>query len=193
MLYALKIDAYLLYYILFILMALESENTNNMTTNRDEQLLTVQNEAYNLFKRKNTDYGDAFAKYGVVGVLVRVGDKISRLQSITSNGINLVEDEKLRDTLLDLHNYAAMGIMLLDNNTTIDDDNNTATLSKMSLNEPCINEWTIKSESGNSYKRQAITKSNGNIIQSCSCPSYKYSSDTNKTCKHIKEYKTNWK
>lgn len=191
MLYALKIDAYLLYYILFIRMALESENTNNMTTdNRVEQLLTVQNEARNLFKRKNTDYGDAFAKYGVVGVLVRVGDKISRLQSITSTGINLVEDEKLRDTLLDLHNYAAMGIMLLNNNTTVYNDN-TVSLSKMPLNESCSNDWTIKSESGNSYKRQAITKSDGNIIQICSCPSYKYSSDTNKTCKHIKEHKPN--
>jgi hypothetical protein len=26
----------------------------------------------------------------------------------------LVDDEKIRDTLLDLHNYAAMGLMLLD-------------------------------------------------------------------------------
>ena len=43
-----------------------------------------------------------------------MGDKIARLTSITNKGINLVEDEKIRDTLIDLHNYSAMAIMLLD-------------------------------------------------------------------------------
>jgi hypothetical protein len=28
--------------------------------------------------------------------------------------VNMVDDESLRDTLMDLHNYAAMGVMLLD-------------------------------------------------------------------------------
>ena len=67
-----------------------------------------------LFKKKNTDYGDAFANYGVIGVLVRMGDKISRLQSITTKSISLVNTESIRDTLIDLHNYSAMAIMLLD-------------------------------------------------------------------------------
>ena len=43
-------------------------------------------------KKKNKDYGDAFATYGPVGVLVRIGDKIQRLQNITSKGINLNRD-----------------------------------------------------------------------------------------------------
>jgi hypothetical protein len=30
------------------------------------------------------------------------------------NGVNLVNDETIRDTLLDLHNYSAMALMLLD-------------------------------------------------------------------------------
>jgi len=90
---------------------------------RNRQLETVQLEARELFRVKNADYGDAFAKYGAVGVLVRLGDKIGRLQNITKHGITLVETESIRDTLLDLHNYAAMGIMLLDesdSNDTID-------------------------------------------------------------------------
>lgn len=78
------------------------------------QMRQIQNEGLTLFKKKNQDYGDAFATYGPIGVLVRMGDKISRLQSITRSGINLVDDESLRDTLLDLHNYSAMAIMLLD-------------------------------------------------------------------------------
>ena len=81
--------------------------------NRVEQMKTIQSEALELFTRKNADYGDAFAKYGVIGVLMRIEDKIHRSLSITKNGVVLVEDESLKDTLLDLHNYAAMGLMLL--------------------------------------------------------------------------------
>lgn len=81
---------------------------------RTDQLITVQKEGLELFKRKNKDYGDAFAKYGTIGVLMRIEDKIQRSMSITKNGVNLVNDEGIRDTLIDLHNYAAMGIMILD-------------------------------------------------------------------------------
>ena len=85
-----------------------------MTTNRVEQMLVVQQEGLELFKKKNSDYGDAFAEYGPIGVLMRMGDKIKRLQSIEKNKITMVNDEQIRDTLIDLHNYSAMAIMLLD-------------------------------------------------------------------------------
>jgi hypothetical protein len=81
---------------------------------RVQQYTAVQKEALELFTKKNQDYGDSFATYGPVGVIVRMGDKISRLSSITKSGITLVNNESIRDTLIDLHNYAAMGIMLLD-------------------------------------------------------------------------------
>ena len=82
--------------------------------NRIDQMKNIQQEGLELFRRKNADYGDAFAKYGVVGVLMRIEDKIQRAMSITKNGVNMVEDEKIRDTLIDLHNYAAMALMLMD-------------------------------------------------------------------------------
>ena len=81
---------------------------------RVAQMQKVQTEALELFRKKNADYGDSFATYGPVGVLVRMGDKISRLSSITKSGVNLVNTESLRDTLIDLHNYSAMAVMLLD-------------------------------------------------------------------------------
>ena len=83
-------------------------------SDRVQQIECVQKEGLELFKRKNADYGDAFATYGPVGVIVRMGDKIHRFTSITKNGVALVDNEGLRDTLIDLHNYAAMAIMLLD-------------------------------------------------------------------------------
>lgn len=84
--------------------------------NRVQQLSDIQKQALELFARKNADYGDAFAKYGLVGVLMRIEDKIQRCISITRNGIHLVSDEGLQDTLLDLHNYSAMAMMLYQEN-----------------------------------------------------------------------------
>jgi len=81
---------------------------------RIECFKNIQNEGLNLFIKKNKDYGDAFAQYGVIGVLMRMEDKMKRYMSITKNGINLVNDETLRDTLIDLHNYSTMALMLLD-------------------------------------------------------------------------------
>ena len=81
---------------------------------RPKQMEVVQRKALELFKKKNADYGDAFAKFGVIGILMRIEDKIQRSLSITKNGVQMVDDESIRDTLMDLHNYAAMGVMLLD-------------------------------------------------------------------------------
>ena len=78
---------------------------------RVSQLKQIQAEALELFTRKNKDYGDAFATFGLIGVLVRIEDKIKRALTIQHNQVTLV-DESIRDTLLDLHNYAAMALML---------------------------------------------------------------------------------
>ena len=76
---------------------------------RVEQMKQIQHEALELFIKKNADYGDAFATFGAI---VRIEDKIKRCISISSKNVQLVDDETLRDTLIDLHNYAAMALML---------------------------------------------------------------------------------
>ncbi len=78
------------------------------------KIRAVQQEALELFLRKNADYGDAYKTYGPVGVIVRIGDKIARLASVSRTEVRMVDDETLRDTLIDLHNYAAMAIALMD-------------------------------------------------------------------------------
>lgn len=87
-------------------------------SHRLKQMKRIQQEAFQLFTKKNTDYGDAFSKYGTVGVLVRIGDKLERMRHVSKNGVTLVNDESLRDTLIDLHNYAAMAIMCMEDNNT---------------------------------------------------------------------------
>ena len=83
-------------------------------TDRVKQMQKVHQEALELFKKKNADYGDSFANFGPVGVIIRMGDKINRLSSVTKNGVHFVDNESIRDTLIDLHNYAAMAVMLID-------------------------------------------------------------------------------
>jgi hypothetical protein len=70
----------------------------------------IQAEGLELFIKKNADYGSSYKQYGLIGVLVRLQDKINRALHITQHGIH-VKDETLRDTLIDLHNYAAMALM----------------------------------------------------------------------------------
>lgn len=63
--------------------------------------------------QKNADYGDSYAKsvekYGDTVALIRLGDKLSRLESLLlSNKMPNVCDESIEDTLLDLAGYAIL-------------------------------------------------------------------------------------
>ena len=67
----------------------------NIQSNRVEQMIKIQSKALELFKNKNQDYGDAFAKFGVIGVLMRIEDKIQRAISVDKNKVILVNDETI--------------------------------------------------------------------------------------------------
>jgi uncharacterized membrane-anchored protein len=83
---------------------------NNIINNFKE----IQNEGLQLFIKKNIDYGDAFKDCGLIGILVRINDKIKRMQNITDTSITLINTENLRDTLIDLQNYSTLAILELD-------------------------------------------------------------------------------
>ena len=73
-----------------------------------------------IFKRKNSDYGDSFAEscreFGLTSPIIRMSDKLNRLKSLSKcNSSVKVEDEKIEDTLLDLANYAVMTLVWLKN------------------------------------------------------------------------------
>ena len=83
-----------------------------------ERFREITEEMRTLYERKNADYGDSFEKscdeWGLISCVIRLSDKIARLKSLCRNGETRVEDESLRDTLIDLANYAVMGIGWLD-------------------------------------------------------------------------------
>lgn len=70
-----------------------------------------------LYKRKNADYGDSFHKTfieeGMAMPRIRLTDKLERFKKLTKSGEQNVNDESIRDTLIDLANYAIMTILEL--------------------------------------------------------------------------------
>jgi hypothetical protein len=79
----------------------------------------VIEEIHNTFKIKNADYGNSFGEqyeeYGLLSAVIRLDDKMRRLKQLLKQDAQ-VKDESIRDTVLDLANYAIMTVMELDNN-----------------------------------------------------------------------------
>lgn len=66
--------------------------------------------------RKQRDYGpDAITRFGSIGILVRVHDKVARLENLAAKNSENPENESIRDNYLDLLGYAALGIILENN------------------------------------------------------------------------------
>lgn len=68
---------------------------------------------HEVYMAKNHDYGDSFGKsiaeFGPIAGVVRMEDKMNRIKTlIKKGGDQKVTDESMKDTLLDLANYAIM-------------------------------------------------------------------------------------
>ena len=68
------------------------------------------------YAAKNQDYGNSFEqscnKFGIIASVVRLGDKMNRIESLAVNEAK-VKDESIKDTLLDLATYSIMTLMWL--------------------------------------------------------------------------------
>ena len=77
-------------------------------------------ELSELYERKNADYGDSFHKTfleeGMAMARIRLSDKLERFKKLTKSNSQQVKDESIRDTLIDLANYAIMTILELEGN-----------------------------------------------------------------------------
>ena len=84
---------------------------------------SICDELNKLYEKKNHDYGDSFhqtlVEEGLAMTRIRLGDKFSRFKTLSrftaSDGNQQqVTDESIRDTLMDLANYAIMTILEMD-------------------------------------------------------------------------------
>ena len=78
---------------------------------------SVMCEQLNLAARKNHDYASAVDNIGItgrIGLAVRLFDKVCRLLSLSLSKGQKVKDESLRDTAIDVANYAVFFVMVID-------------------------------------------------------------------------------
>ena len=84
-----------------------------------EKHLKICNELNALYAKKNHDYGDSFhlsfIEEGMAMARIRLGDKLNRFKTLSRSTKQEVKDESLRDTLIDLANYAIMTILEMEN------------------------------------------------------------------------------
>lgn len=123
-----------------------SEEMKNPKVERHMKICEALNDIY---EKKNHDYGDSFhetfLEEGYAMARIRLSDKLNRFKNLSRQktacacGISMqVDDESLRDTLLDLANYAIMTVMEMD----ISDEEAYAEISR-TLKEvrPDLNGW----------------------------------------------------
>ena len=84
-----------------------------MPSSTIEQMGRVFDEALDLARRKNADYGDAWRDQGWRGNLSRILEKAGRLRNLLWRGSNSIPivDEDTRQTMLDIINTAAFFII----------------------------------------------------------------------------------
>lgn len=97
--------------------------------NKVERHHCLCNELNAIYAKKNADYGDSFhATYieeGMAMPRIRLADKLSRFKKLTKNQADIqVKDESIRDTLIDLANYAIMTVLEMDDEKKENNDEN---------------------------------------------------------------------
>lgn len=87
------------------------------TNEKLKVLKSIHQKEEALYAERNQRYGDSFSstynKRGPAALLIRLEDKLSRVDNLLSNGLMESDGESVIDTLMDLSNYANMGIMEL--------------------------------------------------------------------------------
>lgn len=89
-------------------------NTWNCQDEKECIHWTICRDLHDTYKAKNADYGDSFAqvrsKYPNA-ILIRLNDKLNRLETLMNGAEQHVQDESIDDTLLDLANYCIMELV----------------------------------------------------------------------------------
>ena len=95
------------------------EKQHKPEVNGDSRFRFITEEMVTLYSQKNADYGDAFTESldedGLLVSKIRLKDKLKRFAQLIENDA-LVNDESMRDTLIDMANYAVMTMMWIDDN-----------------------------------------------------------------------------
>src|SRR5699024_827977 len=98
----------------------EEESLKELTESLDliEHHKRICERLNKVYADKNHDYGNSFGatyeKYGDISALVRISDKMNRIDQLVQTGEQKVKDEALEDSILDMANYLIMWAMELE-------------------------------------------------------------------------------
>ena len=95
-----------------------------------------------LYEEKNRNYGNSFDKSldedGLLVSKIRLGDKYNRFVSLLKQQSNGTSDESIKDTLIDLANYAIMSIIWMENQKSIKLDGHTNICTSTSTSDTSV-------------------------------------------------------
>lgn len=76
----------------------------------------VGEDVVSIVQRKNRDYGNSFEeifrKYGMVSLLIRLHDKLNRLENLSLRGLEPQTGESVEDTLRDIAGYSLLALAI---------------------------------------------------------------------------------
>tara|TARA_Y100000768_G_C23991185_1_gene693374 strand:+ start:12995 stop:13456 length:462 start_codon:yes stop_codon:yes gene_type:complete len=82
---------------------------NYLATSTDISKIQIINNNKDLFERKNNDYGSSYKDFTLLGLIVRINDKINRFLNIQNK--NTMVDEDKYETINDLYNYCIISLI----------------------------------------------------------------------------------
>lgn len=95
------------------------EKENNKYLNKHKELCE---RIHDICVKKNHDYGNSasqsYHEFGLIAYIVRMEDKFNRIKSLSKVKAQ-VNDESIKDTLLDLANYCLLAVTDIE----LDDEN----------------------------------------------------------------------
>ena len=72
-------------------------------------------ECRDIFAKKNSDYGNSFLDFSLIGILVRLNDKINRTDNLIKLKKEHINYESINDTIIDSFNYIILALLLIKN------------------------------------------------------------------------------
>lgn len=88
-----------------------------------KKFTNIQREGLNMLMNKpinqigsetNVKPNESIILSGPIKLIIKLEEKIHKLSPAIDNDFTLLDAETMRDTLMDIHNYSALAVMLLD-------------------------------------------------------------------------------